>query len=352
LRQLPGRPVILFRCDGTAEVGFGHLSRSIALAEAMAECGVACRFVGRFDAGAVEMIEWAGLPHAPSAAAIGDSGDLPDTIEAARAVGAAAVVIDSYRVNADHLTAVNRSVAPVVVIDDFGALSRYDCAAVLNFTVGAGSIAYPEGTYARLLGPRYFTARRALRRQRAAAVARTGDVRHVLVAIGGVDRHDLSGLVTSALLQRCPDMSVQVVVGRGYDGPEALGEQLARFHTPGRLLTQLPTLAEPLAWADLCVCGGGLTKYESAYLGVPAAVLSQSTAQALETVDFAARGLAVDLGTWERVDAGTAWRGLSALVRDTATRAALSRKGLATFPADPTRVAAEACLAACAAGGR
>jgi UDP-2,4-diacetamido-2,4,6-trideoxy-beta-L-altropyranose hydrolase len=46
------KDLILFRCDGMAETGLGHVSRCVALAEALRECGFVSRFCGRFGVGA------------------------------------------------------------------------------------------------------------------------------------------------------------------------------------------------------------------------------------------------------------------------------------------------------------
>ena len=69
---------------------------------------------------------------------------------------------------------------------------------------------------------------------------------------------------------------VHVIVGRDYAHHKELS-LLVRHFSEGLIATQVIDLADEFAWADLCICGGGLTKYESAYMGVPAAVLYRRT---------------------------------------------------------------------------
>jgi spore coat polysaccharide biosynthesis predicted glycosyltransferase SpsG len=122
-------------------------------------------------------------------------------------------------------------------------------------------------------------------------------------------------------------------------------ELLAPVHGECNVAPQLPDLADALSRADVTICGGGLTKYESAYLGVPAAVLSVNKGQAEDTLAFAARNLGLDLGLAEAVDDSTICRRLEPLLRNAPLRRSLSRSGLDCFPVDPTMLVAEELLA-------
>lgn len=331
---------ILFRCDGTAKTGLGHVSRSLALAEAMIECGFSCKFIGQFEAGATELLGSAQIDFERNIGETGQQEDLCSTIQAIQDSQATAVVVDSYLIGDAYIAILEREGAPVLLIDDFGNLERYNCSAVLNFTVNAAQIDYPRRKQL-YLGPEYFLARRRLRLMRRKARQRTGAVERVLVAIGGVDVSNLSRLVVEALLKIAPDFSVHVVVGRSYQYTSDLSPLVAKFRRASYVVTQLPDLAEELAWADICICGGGLTKYEAAYMGVPTVVWSQTLAQAQETVHFASRGLTFDLGLANNNDSRLATR-LAEFLADHKRRESLSHTGLTFFPPEPTKRAAEA----------
>ena len=57
---------VLVRCDGTRETGLGHVSRCLALAEALAEREIASIFCGAFDAPARRLLGEAGIPIEPA----------------------------------------------------------------------------------------------------------------------------------------------------------------------------------------------------------------------------------------------------------------------------------------------
>lgn len=336
------RGQILFRCDGTVQTGLGHASRCLALAEALTEVGCKCHFVGHWNETAEELISTAEMSSARITAPIGSSQDALEVTRAADRLRVSAIVVDSYQIDENYLDRLQRRTATVAVIDDFARLARYPCRAIINFTVNAGMLPYPKQEVACLLGPKYFFARRRLRQLHAKKSNSSLDNKKLCVAIGGVDRHDLSSRVLEALLPWATRLAVQVVVSKSHPTLGKLEGLLREFRNGGGLQTQLPDLSEVFAWADLCICGGGLTKYEAAYLGIPTAVISQTEEQASETVEFVRRGLAVDFGLGTQLDTPLLSEKISAWLGSSERHLACRRAALLTFPADPTRNAAEA----------
>jgi len=333
---------ILFRCDGTAQTGLGHASRCLALAEALTEAGCECHFAGHWNEAGRELVCAAGMSLAEVAAPTGSSQDAVETAEMAGRLPAAAIVADSYEIDANYLNQLQRGTTAVILIDDFARLPRYPCHALVNFTVNARALPYPKQDIVCLLGPEYFFARHRLRQLRAKKANSKLDNKKICVAIGGVDRHDLSFRVIEALLPLAGQLAVRVVVSKSHPGLSKLEQLLQPFRAGSSLQVQLPDLSEIFAWTDLCFCGGGLTKYEAAYLGIPTAVISQTEDQAGETIEFARRGLAVDFGLGTRLDTSLLSKKILDWLADSERHLACRRAALLTFPADPTRNAAEA----------
>jgi len=333
--------VVLFRCDGTVATGLGHLSRCLALAEALEELGCACAFAGSYAAGAVALLQGADLPfeEVPSLA---ESDASSETLGQSDAIQARAIVIDSYAISQEHIAAVSRRGLSAVLIDDFARFPEYPCAVVLNFTVNAPQLPYPPGGATYLLGPGYFLVRRRLRQLRSRLESRSASVRRILIAVGGTDRHNLSLRIVQALQKVSPGLVVRVVAALQFGAVGEMTDLLSSFVAGSGLVTNQKDLAEEFSRADACISGGGLTKYEAAYLGVPGAVLSQTAEQAEETVAFSARGLACDLGLGPGIESTQLEDGLRQFLNDADLRARLVQTGLATFPADSTLRAAEA----------
>jgi spore coat polysaccharide biosynthesis predicted glycosyltransferase SpsG len=159
--------------------------------------------------------------------------------------------------------------------------------------------------------------------------------------MGGVDLHDSTSYLVNVLSCLAGRLSLHVIVGRDYRHQRRLRSLLDGFRQVS-VTTQLTDLADEFAWADLCFCGGGLTKYESAYMGLPAGVMSQNTEQAKETIQFADNGLAFNLGVHGECAEDVLIERVSLLLTDRSLRKSLSEAGLAVFPDDPTGKAAVA----------
>lgn len=336
------RPTIIFRCDGGGSIGLGHVSRCLALAEALEELNLRCTFAGHFGGTAADLINQAHCLSIPSNSPTGSYEDFEWLLTLVEDLDAAAVVLDSYFLDASYATDIDQDGAPTLVIDDFGVLADSRASALLNFTVDAAALYSNTSSQQRFLGPSYFLARRALRHLRSQASARSGTAKRALIAIGGEDRHDLSRRTVRELAHVCPDLSVRVVVGAGFRYMDEVYDMVWRFRGECSIFTRNCGLAEDLAWADVCINGGGLTKYEAAYMGVPSAIISQTPEQADETVQFVARRLARNIGPGYSITDEELRTGLESFLHDDAARELMSQTGLSFFCADPTQRAAEA----------
>ncbi len=329
----------VFRCDATTNIGFGHLSRCIALAEALRLSGVESTFAGQFDHAAKDQIASAGFASKAFAQPV-NSGVA--TREFAR-FEVDFVIIDSYRVDEQYLHNLQSLSLRTVVIDDFCKLSAYPCDVILNFTWEAPKLGYPEGP-TLILGHNHLLTRRKLvaRRETSVQRARTGAIRNLLIAIGGSDPKGLALRLTRLLGEQTRDLCVHAIAQPNAD-LEAL---LARFATGSQIVPRQPDLSEQLIWADAAITGGGLIKYESAYMGVPAAAIAQNEGQDGETKVFASAGLVFDLGLADTVSDDDLAARLNTFLSDTDLRAGMAKQMRASFVADPSANAANAILEA------
>jgi spore coat polysaccharide biosynthesis predicted glycosyltransferase SpsG len=333
----------VFRCDATADIGFGHLSRCIALAEAFRLSDVGSTFAGLFDTAAQDQIAVSGFDCIDLADPVNTAADRQQLPEIMTKERASFIIVDSYRPDESYLSSLKALGGATVVIDDFGAFEAYPCDVVLNFTWEASSLGYPAGPIL-LLGPDYFPARRRLVELRPQSIERQrrGPIRNLLVAIAGADPKRIAARLVGILREGHAGISLRVIASNEAD----LADTLAGFAPGSMVLPRQPDLSEQLLWADACITGGGLIKYESAFMGVPAAAISQNEGQAGETRALTRAGLVFDLGLADdRTDKELAGS-LHRFLADQALRDGLAARVRDTFPPDPSAHAARAIVEA------
>ena len=333
---------VLFRCDATTDIGFGHLSRCIALGEAFGSSKIDIVFVGRFDDAAIAQIAASGFGCAGFANSINEGDDererLRDLISSE-----GIIIVDSYRTTPAYLRGLKSLGRPLVLLDDFATLEEFPCDVILNFTWGARSLGYPPGLKL-LLGPNYFPARRRLVELRKGSITRdrSGPVSNLLIAVGGADLKRIAARLIRILRANHTDLCVRIIAANDDD----LSDDLRDFGHGSGVLPRQRDLADQFLWADACISGGGLIKYESAFMGVPAAAISQNEGQAEETIAFSGAGLVHDLGLAESRTDEELEIAIDTFLADEIDRGNMIDKCREAFPADPSANAAAAILEA------
>ncbi|GMV99309.1 MAG: hypothetical protein AMXMBFR84_04480 [Candidatus Hydrogenedentota bacterium] len=337
-------PNVVFVCEGSKDSGFGHVSRCLALAEAFVDLGYSASFQGSYEDGADRLLQDAEMPFATTP---GETKQ--NRFRAAREILGKtrpfAIVADDYEMSRDDLAGFN-AIAPTLFFDDLNSLPDYPCAAVLNPSTGVDTSQYASTGSALILGAEYLPVRKSLRHARVTKAPLEGPPERVLIAIGGADKWNLTLRSAQALLHVAPALSVHVVVGTSYRDSAQLSGVLARFEGECRLIGQVPSLADELLWADVAVCGGGMTKYEAAYIGVPPIVVSKTLEEARETVRFAADGFGFDLGYGPDLSDASLAASLEKVLAEPEALKAVSGRCFAAFPDDPTVDAVQAFLRA------
>lgn len=229
------KPVVL-AADAHPGAGLGHLSRSSALACALAARGVPVRTLAL---GAQEAIEMDGLRWEPAASPwVADS---------------AATVLDSYEI-AEVARVELAAAGRLVEFDDAGT----DIAGALAI----GPLSTDANHTRRVAGPSFACLRRAVWGVRAPRPG--GELRRVLVTTGGADPTGEAVSYAAGVRAALPD-----AVAVAWVRPDGAGEPPAGV-TPVDLS---PSLASEMLASDLVVCGGGLTMVEAAALGIPCVAL-------------------------------------------------------------------------------
>lgn len=313
-------PNVLIRADAGLGMGFGHMTRCLALARALMKRGARVTVAGRigddvvkqrvYEAGAelvllgdISQDEVAGGPSWPLSRQLADAEALlthsPD--------GFHVVVVDHYNIDRGWESVWRQRGARVVVIDDL-ANRVHDADVLVDHNwYGPGTAdrydTLVDESTILLLGPRYALLQPEYAELRSPRPVRNRQVRSVLVNFGGTDVSGQSVLAVSALTQ-FPGIDVNVVVGTTAAVTDRLKTAVNR-HPRAWLHVGIPSLAPLLAQSDLAIGAGGTGTWERLCTQVPALVTTVSENQSGVTRQFDRDGLVRWLGSAHTVTEAT-----------------------------------------------
>jgi UDP-2,4-diacetamido-2,4,6-trideoxy-beta-L-altropyranose hydrolase len=331
-KRRPRRPLAVFRCDGSAAIGGGHVRRCLTLAQALAEAGWARAFAVREETLAVipslaEGVDCLAVLDGPIedepariAEAFGDTWDL--------------LVVDHYRRDARFETACRPQAQRILVIDDL-ADRRHDADLLLDQTFGR-----KRSDYARLVPPRcrvlagsrYALVRPTFATRRRAALARREQARpsaRILVAVGAMDPDNVTGIVLEGICESGLSAKVDVVLGAAAPHLPTVATLAAAM--PQRTLVHVDceNMAELMAAADIAVGAGGTTSWERCCLGLPSVVIITAENQAVIAQRLAAAGACTLIGRHRDVMPAMVAGPVTVLANDAGRRRAMARAAAA-----------------------
>jgi UDP-2,4-diacetamido-2,4,6-trideoxy-beta-L-altropyranose hydrolase len=239
------------------------------------------------------------------------------------------VVLDGYHFDSACHAAIRRVGARLLVVDDLAHLPRYHADLVLNQNLGAEQMTYACDSDTRLLcGCRYALLRDEFRPWRGWQRSTPPLAHNVLVTLGGSDPQNvLPRLIEGAVRTEIPDLQIRVVIGAANAHAEEIRQAANDCRARLEFLTNVPDMAQQMAWADVAVSAAGTTCWELAFMQLPSLVTilvdnQRNSAQRLQEA-----GAAVNLGAADRLAADVVAEALTAICRDPTRRRQLAGQG-------------------------
>lgn len=330
----------LFRADGSARLGLGHIMRCLALAQGLEKKGVESVFVTRdYQPEVAEIIR----RYRCRVESIPPDCDFPEdlllTSGFIQQYKAGLVVTDLCNVDilarlgaySEYLHGLKSTGKFLLTIDDLNEM-YFPSDILVNPNYGAEKMKYTAGKGTKfLLGPSYFIFREEFIEAARADREINKDARNILVTMGGTDPLGLALKVAKALTAHSmgTGLSLRIVLGFGFTDSrkQELEDVLKGFAGKCELIPGSDNMAELMLRADLAITAGGLTKYETAVTGTPGIIISQVAHQADVSLEFAREGTALNLGIGTEVSEQAIAEAVNLLLRDSVLRAKMSAKG-------------------------
>ncbi len=271
---------IVFRADAGDGIGDGHLSRDLALAEALRKLGADCRLLTRPE-NTASRSAWVTRSFAVEdwLYPAGKYQDIKAILDYLDTTRAHALVVDNYAFDEYALNTLSRRNS-LVVFDDLAVIDP-SAELVINQNPGAQtwcSTAY-NNALKRALGSKFACLRRTIVDQ--PSISREG----VLIAFGNAQPNGLSTTIATILSNA--------------------GEKVTIVAPETAMIPNLPnvTVKKPqdfaplLAAAEVSVIGGGVTSLEACHLGTPSIVLPLADNQVAGAQALASDGSAICVTT-------------------------------------------------------
>ena len=299
---------IAFRVDASSLIATGHFFRCLTLAEALKQSGWRVSFVCRHLPDELQtMLSERGIafskiggsePSKMSAdlrhshwLGTSQAQDAADTIHALSGTAWEWLIVDHYALDRRWETALRASVKYIAVIDDL-ADRAHDCdmvldQALLTHNPYAGKV--PDGCRL-LLGPAYALVREEFRAARRHARPRDGEVRRILIFLGGVDAGNHTSQAIEAVAGLgVADLRVDVVVGSANQHSQEIRSQCIHHGFVCHFNTD--RMGELMAAADLAIGAGGVATWERCSLGLPTLAICTAENQKQQIITAACDGL-------------------------------------------------------------
>ena len=324
---------VAIRADASAQIGLGHVVRSLAVAQALRELDVDVVLLAA-DLGldlsnriAAAGVEYIGLaPAAPASATFDSAGDAARTIAALGAWSPDLVLVDHYGIDARWHGAVRASLKVLLaVIDD---LAERDLAA--DWLIDPNLCPDPATKYAgrllapavKLIGPRFALLAPVYRH--AMPAARAATVHSIGIFMGGTDPLGASATVLRAC-RAVADFTGPIEIAV-HSGNPALPElRAACAASPGtELLVDAENLCAFFGRHELHVGAGGGATWERCRMGAPTLALVCASNQAGVIPPLAALGIVATLPELSAVESEAIGRTIRSLLDDAERRQEMS----------------------------
>lgn len=339
---------ILFRCDGSHEIGFGHIVRCIALADELRDKhGSGVVFAVLYDNKAMEMI----LNHGykvETANPREDQFDYGDWFNCIVKKNHPCALILDIRddLPSNIVSNLRKKGILVVTIDDPTDRRLLADLAFYPPVPQVEKMDWQGFTGQRFIGWEWVILRREFSHndenlyKRIKATKKT-KIHNILVTMGGSDPKGMTLKTMEALKVIDGQFEVTIILGPGFAHRDSLNEILGNFPHIHRIFENVLNIGDIMAEADLAVASFGVTAYELAAMGVPAIHLCLTQDHCKSSSVFQKNKIAFCMGQIDEVDVETLAQKVKYLVSHQKLRRNMIKRSQKLFSDNGTPLVAQ-----------
>jgi UDP-2,4-diacetamido-2,4,6-trideoxy-beta-L-altropyranose hydrolase len=276
---------IVFYVKGGLRIGMGHVSRSIALADAIGDRAHII-FVTNRDKVVINYVKTFGYEVSPYR-----SND--KLVEHLKKLTPDILIIDKMEVEEGFAKSLKETInSKVVIIGNLSSANKY-ANVVVNSTSGGPSPnrKYTDNSTGTLFftGPRYCILRKEFLEYKKLYKKKPPKIERIVLIFGGSDPSNLSSLVLDELLRSNKQYTIDVILGikfkyfkEFYQVLESYPDKIKRV----QVFRNINNVGELMYKADLVFCCFGATILESLCVGTPIISINQNSLQRMWSEGF------------------------------------------------------------------
>lgn len=273
--------------EGGRDIGFGHITRCISLADIFERKGIDTHFVVNADDSVRPLLK------RRSYCLLNWFDRKTELFKIVK--GADIVIVDSYLAGPGIYKKISHLAESSVFLDDDKRL-RFPGGVVVNPAIYAKHMGYPAKKNIRyLLGPQYMY----LRKEFGSVPKKTirNNIKSITITFGGDDKRNMTPKVLNFLNTRYPNLEKNIIIGRGFsnmgDIRKIKGRNIKRIHNPDAGRMKNAILA-----SDIVITACGQTLQELARTGTPCIGISVAKNQMINAKNWAKTGFLKYIGRY------------------------------------------------------
>jgi len=323
---------IVIRSDASSTIGFGHIMRCLALAQAWQDAGGNAVFVSsQMPSTLSKRLKKENVTVIPVllGQSVGSDSDARKLIEIARNQQASWVVVDGYVFGSDYLKKIKDAGFKLLWIDDTGCDVPLESDLIVNQNIYAqpSIYPYPSTQTTLLLGTEYILLRREFRQWKGWERKYPSKADRILVTLGGSDTYKTMDKIIQAIdLVEVPSLHVRFVVGSHMTDLDKLKEKLHHSSFSSRLEYDVDNMSKLMAWADLAISAAGSTTWEMAFMGLPRLVIVLAENQLQNALYLEKQGISVYLGSDQNIEISSTQCIISQIITDPQQRTRMGHR--------------------------
>ncbi len=286
-----GTKKVIILTEGSKEIGFGHISRCIAIVQAFAEFDIQPHFLINGDDTVSSLLQeiqhetfnW--LKNRKKLYELCMSSD--------------AIIIDSYLAEKNFYKDLSRMTKLLVSLDDNHRIN-YPPGIVLNGAMNARVSDYPQdtnitycvgGKYALLRKPFLTTPQHNIH----------NSIQSILITLGGTDIRNLTPSILSILQKEFPNTIKSAIVGGGNRSTAAI-EEIADTHTILVSSQRADQMKQLMLESDIAISAAGQTLNELAATGTPTLAIIIASNQIKQLENRPEKDFLIKIGSYDDKD--------------------------------------------------